>query len=74
MRSTITARGQTVIPSEIRRKFSLSPSDRIEWIVDGDKIQVVPVRENPIEAFRGRGAGGAVKRLLKERAKDRHRE
>ena len=74
MRSTITARGQTVIPSEIRRKFSLSPSDRIEWIVDGDKIQVVPVHENPIEAFRGRGAGWAVKRLLKERAKDRHRE
>jgi len=74
MRSTITTRGQPVIPSEIRRKFSLSPSDRIEWIVDGDKIQVVPVHENPIEAFRGRGAGGTVKRLLKERAKDRHRE
>ena len=63
-----------MIPSEIRRKFRLSPSDRIEWIVDGDKIQVVPVRENPIEAFRGRGAGGPVKRPLEERAKDRRRE
>lgn len=40
----------------------------------GWPFQVVPVQENPIEAFRGRGAGGAVKRLIKERAKDRHRE
>lgn len=74
MRSTMTARGQTVIPSEIRRKFGLSPSDRIEWIIEGDKIQVIPVHENPIEAFRGRGAGGSVKRLLNERARDRNME
>ncbi|MBT8342785.1 MAG: AbrB/MazE/SpoVT family DNA-binding domain-containing protein [Desulfatitalea sp.] len=74
MHSTITARGQTVIPAEIRRRFNLTPSDRIEWIVEGEAIRVVPVRRNPIEAFRGRGAGGAVKRLLKERAKDKKRE
>ena len=33
MRSTITARGQTVIPAPIRERFSLSPSQRLEWIV-----------------------------------------
>ncbi|MFZ1983350.1 MAG: AbrB/MazE/SpoVT family DNA-binding domain-containing protein [Desulfatitalea sp.] len=74
MRSTITARGQTVIPAAIRRKFQLTVADRIEWIVEGNHIRVVPVRENPIEAFRGQGAGGAVKRLLRERAKDRELE
>ncbi|MEY4592813.1 MAG: hypothetical protein RIR18_1708 [Pseudomonadota bacterium] len=74
MRSTITSRGQTVIPSEIRQQFHLSPSDRLEWIVDGSGIRVIPVKSDPVEAFRGRGAGGAVARLLAERAKDRDRE
>lgn len=74
MRSTITNRGQTVIPAEIRRKFHLTPADRIEWIVEGNQIRVVPVRKNPIEAFRGQGIGGGVQRLLDERAKDREAE
>jgi AbrB family looped-hinge helix DNA binding protein len=74
MRSTITARGQTVIPVDIRRRFNLSPSDRLEWIVENDTIRVVPVREDPIEAFRGRGKGGATERLLKERAADKEYE
>jgi len=74
MRSTITARGQTVIPSEIRQLFHLSPSDRLEWVVDGSGIRVIPVKSDPVEAFRGRGAGGAVDRLLADRAQDRDRE
>lgn len=74
MRSTITARGQTVIPSEIRQLFHLSPSDRLEWVVDGSGIRVIPVKSDPVEAFRGRGSGGAVARLLADRAQDRDRE
>lgn len=74
MRSTITARGQTVIPAEIRKQFHLSPSDRLEWVVDSDGIRVIPVKSDPIAAFRGRGEGGSVARLLAERAQDRNRE
>jgi len=74
MRSTITARGQTVIPSEIRQLFHLSPSDRLEWVVDGSGIRVIPVKSDPVEAFRGRGSGGSVARLLTDRAQDRDRE
>jgi AbrB family looped-hinge helix DNA binding protein len=74
MRSTITARGQTVIPAEIRQQFHLTPADRLEWIVDAAGIHVKPVQNDPIQAFRGRGTGGSVDRLLAERTKDRERE
>jgi AbrB family looped-hinge helix DNA binding protein len=74
MRSTITARGQTVIPAEIRRRFNLTPAERLEWIVDADGIRVVPVREDAVAAFRGQGKGGGTQRLLDERQADRERE
>ena len=74
MRSTITARGQTVIPAKIRKYFHLSPSDRLEWIIDDKGIRVIPVEKDPVLAFRGQGKGGSVARLLDERAKDRATE
>ena len=74
MRSTITARGQTVIPAEIRRRFHLNPSDRLEWLVDSAGIHVVPVRNDPILAFRGQGKGGGTERLLQARQADRAQE
>jgi AbrB family looped-hinge helix DNA binding protein len=70
MLSSITARGQTVIPAEIRDRFHLSPSERLEWVVEGDSIRVYPVKNDPIAAFRGRGKGGATARLIAERQED----
>ena len=74
MQSTITARGQTVVPAAIRNKFHLGPADRLEWLLDDGGIRVVPVRANPIEAFRGQGIGGATERLVAERQLDIGRE
>ena len=74
MKSTLTSRGQTVVPAEIRRRFGLTPSDGLEWLIEGAAIRVVPVRRDPVLAFRGQGKGGAVERLLAERAADRARE
>ena len=78
MQSTITSRGQTVIPAFIRHQFHLSPADRLECVLDDGAIRIVPVRANPIEAFRGQGkktgAGGATLRLLAERKKDKASE
>lgn len=74
MRSTITSRGQTVIPAEIRKRFQLDPSKKLEWVVEHNEIKVVPVKADPIDAFRGRGKGGSLKRLLQDRKKDRDSE
>ena len=75
MRSTITARGQTVVPAQIRERFGLGPSTRLELIVDGDgSIRVVPVALDPIQAFPGSGAGGCTAQLLEDRNLDRQKE
>ncbi len=76
MRSTITARGQTVIPAPIRARFSLGPSQRLEWIVEADgSIRVVPVDLSPVKAFRGMGQrGGSSQRLLADRETERQTE
>ena len=72
MRSTITSRGQTVIPAAIRERFALGPSQRLEWLVEADgSIRVVPVAASPIQAFRGQvKQGGSRQRLLADRQAD----
>ena len=58
MRSTITSRGQTVIPAPIRERFSLGPSQRLEWVVEDDgSIGVLPV-DPPVNALCGMGRVG----------------
>lgn len=74
MRSTITERGQTVIPAAIRRQFNLSPAHKLQWVVEGQSIKVVPVKGDPIAAFRGSGPGGSTQRLIEERRLERARE
>jgi AbrB family looped-hinge helix DNA binding protein len=73
MRSTITARGQTVIPAAIRERFSLTPAQRLEWIVEADgSIRVVHVDPSPVKAFRGMGrVGSSTQRLLADREAER---
>ncbi|MEZ5448851.1 MAG: hypothetical protein R3E89_07565 [Thiolinea sp.] len=74
MRSTITSRGQTVIPAEVRRFFHLSSADRLEWIIENNTIRVIPVHENPVDAFRGSSKRrGSTTRLLEERTGSRAR-
>jgi AbrB family looped-hinge helix DNA binding protein len=70
MKSTITARGQTVIPAAIRRKLGLTPSDRLEWVITSEGVHVIPVKPDPIDALRGSGRGGGTTRLVEERRAD----
>ena len=62
MQSTITSRGQTVIPAAIRRRFKRGPADRLEWIVHNDQIQVVPCAR--IRFWRFGGAVRAARRRV----------
>lgn len=36
--STLTSKGQTTFPAEIREKLQLKPGDKIRYIVSGDRV------------------------------------
>jgi bifunctional DNA-binding transcriptional regulator/antitoxin component of YhaV-PrlF toxin-antitoxin module len=73
MRTTVTSRGRTVIPSKIRRDHAILAKSRLEWIDDGQTIRVVPIPCDPIAAAIG-STRGLCLRLLVERQRDRGRE
>ena len=75
MRTTVSSRGQTAVPAEVRRRFKLTGSSRLEWIIEGDVITLVPVPADPARAFRGSLRGKySVAALLRQRARERKRE
>ena len=75
MRSTISSRGQTAVPAEIRRQFNLRERSRLEWMVEGESITVLPVPADPIRSFRGSLKGKYTgEALLSDRRRDRLRE
>src|SRR5437773_4607985 len=56
MRTTVSSRGQTAVPSEVRKRFNLTENSRLEWIIEGDVITVLPVLPDPIPSAVRRAA------------------
>ena len=73
MRTTVTSRGQTVVPAKIRKDRQIRPQTQLEWIDDGETIRVVPIPPDPIRAAKGISKG-LRRRLLKEREWERQRD
>ena len=74
MQTSVTKRGQTVVPAYIRKKYGIKEGDTLVWLEDVDGIKVVPVPQDPIRALRGRGQGeGLGQKLLAKRREDRER-
>ena len=48
---TVSPKFQVVIPKEIRKKLGLLPGQRIQLVVYGDRIELIPVR--PVRRMRG---------------------
>ena len=75
MQTTISSRGQTAVPAEVRRRFHLKANSKLEWMIEGHVITVLPVPPDTIHAFRGSLAEKySGKTLLRDRHRDRQRE
>ena len=75
MRTTVSSRGQTAVPAEVRRRFKLAKNSRLEWIVEDEVITVLPVPPDPARSLRGSLRGKySVGTLLRQRARERKRE
>ena len=48
---TISPKFQVVIPKAIRERLKLSPGQKVQAIVYGDRIELIPVR--PLKRMRG---------------------
>lgn len=74
MRTKVTKRGQVSVPAEIRKKLHIGPDTKLEWLIEDNTVRVIPLPSDPARIFRGSGRKGMVKRLLRERGRDRGRE
>ena len=43
--STVTAKGQTTLPRDIRQHLGLKPGDRVRYLVIGDEVRLVRPRK-----------------------------
>ncbi len=72
-----SAKGQVVIPAEIREKIGLKPGGKVLVTTAGqNKVTIEPVPDDPIEAACGflQGGPSLTKALLTERREERKRE
>jgi len=50
--TTINVKGMITIPSEIRKKYDLTPGDKCKILDLGDEIIIIPLNKNYLEKFR----------------------
>jgi len=75
MQTTISKRGQTVVPAAIRKRHRILDGDRLAWIDDGETIKIVPIPADPVRALKGIARGEQlVQELMKYRREERERE
>jgi AbrB family looped-hinge helix DNA binding protein len=51
--ATVKAKGQIVIPVDIRRKFQIDEGTRVAFLEDGGRIVLQPVTDEFIDGMKG---------------------
>lgn len=74
--SMVTAKGQVVIPSKIRRHLNIKKGTRLCIIEKGEQIVIQPLTEDYFERNAGilKTKGKLLQSLLEERAKEKEAE
>jgi AbrB family looped-hinge helix DNA binding protein len=71
--STVTTKGQLVIPSKMRRKYGIRKGTRVAMIEEENRIILQPLTREYLRSLRGsfKGEPSALKFLKEGRSQDR---
>ncbi len=71
--STVTTKGQVVIPAKLRRKFGIRRGTLVAFVTEDHRMILQPLTPEFIRSLRGSLKGGpsALKFLLEERKRER---
>ena len=71
--STVTTKGQLVIPSKLRRKYSIKEGTRVVFLEQESRLVLQPLTPQFIRSLRGslKGEPSALKALLEDRKRER---
>jgi len=73
--STVTTKGQLVIPSKLRRKYGIRKGTRVAMIEEETRLILQPLTREYIRSLRGslKGGASALQALKEGRKQDRER-
>ena len=71
--STVTTKGQLVIPSKLRRKYSTKEGTQVAFLEQENRLVLQPITSEFIRSLRGslKGEPSAMKALLEGRKRER---
>ena len=71
--STVTTKGQLVIPSKLRRKYSIKQGTQVAFLEEENRLVLQPLTREFVRSLRGslRGEPSALKALLDNRKHER---
>ena len=72
METTVTSKGQIVIPASIRRRLGIKEGTRIEIEESGNEIILKPITREYVHSLRGKFRGkGLLKALMAEKKREK---
>lgn len=71
--STVTTKGQLVIPSKLRRKYSIKQGTQVAFLEEENRLVLQPLTAEFIRSLRGslKGEPSVLKALLEDRKRER---
>ena len=71
--STVTTKGQLVIPSKLRRKYAIHKGTKVAFVEEENRLILQPITPEFIRSLRGclKGEPSALEFLLQERKRER---
>jgi AbrB family looped-hinge helix DNA binding protein len=72
--STVTTKGQLVIPAKLRRKYAIRKGTQVAFVEEKNRLVLQPLTPEFIRSLRGslKGEPSASKVLREERRRERH--